>query len=131
MASFSLAVYGAPYSSQSSYSALRFCQSAVAQGHTIYRVFFYHDAIHAASNLSAPPQDEFDINRAWRKLSDDHNIDLVVCIAAALKRGLLDANEAKRYQKSAANLNQGFTISGLGQMLDAAVSSDRFITFAG
>lgn len=129
MASFAIAVYGAPYSSQASYSALKFIEAALAAKHSVIRVFFYHDGIHTASSLSSPPQDEFDLNQAWQKLQKDHELDFVVCIAAALKRGLLDTTESKRYNKSAENIAPEFIISGLGQLLDAAASADRFITF--
>ncbi len=126
---FSLAIYSAPYSSQASDSAYRFTQAAIKMNHSIYRVFFYHDGIHHGSALTTPPQDEQNFSELWANLAKQHNIDLVVCIAAALKRGLLNQQEANRYNRDSANLAPGFTISGLGQLLDAAVTSDRLITF--
>jgi tRNA 2-thiouridine synthesizing protein D len=126
---FSLAVYSAPYSSQASYSAYQFAVAALNQGHSLHRVFFYQDGVHNATNLAAPPQDEFNLQHAWQLLAKDHNIDFVVCIAAALRRGILDENEAKRYDKSSHNIAQEFTISGLGQLVEAAVISDRLISF--
>lgn len=126
---FSLAIYAAPYSFQSSDSAYRFALALLESGHSLYRVFFYHDAVHTASSLVTPPQDETHYTQAWQALAQKHNIDLVVCIAAALKRGLLNQQEAVRYEKSAANIAGSFEISGLGQLVDAAVMSDRLITF--
>lgn len=128
---FSIAIYAAPFSSQASDSAYRFAKALLANGHQLYRVFFYHDAIHAASNLSISPQDETDLTKQWQELHSKHAVDLVVCIAAALKRGLLDEREATRYDRPAFNLAEGFSISGLGQLVDAAVASDRLITFGG
>jgi tRNA 2-thiouridine synthesizing protein D len=128
---FSLAVYAAPYSSQASHSAYRFALALLENGHTLYRVFFYHDAVHTASTLTTPPQDEINFTQNWQTLAQQHKVDLVVCIAAALKRGLLNQQEATRYEKPAFNLAEGFEISGLGQLLDAAVISDRLITFGG
>jgi len=128
---FSLAIYGAPYSSQASDSAYRFALALLESGHKLYRVFFYHDAVHTASSLATPPQDETNFMQCWQALALKHEIDLVVCIAAALKRGLLNQQEAKRYDKSSFNLAEGFEISGLGQLVDAAVISDRLITFGG
>lgn len=128
---FSLAIYAAPYSSQASDSAYRFAQALLENGHSLYRVFFYHDAVHTASALTTPPQDEINFTQSWQKLALEHNIDLVVCIAAALKRGLLNQHEAARYEKSTFNLANGFEISGLGQLVDAAVISDRLVTFGG
>lgn len=126
---FSLAVYSAPYSSQASYSAYKFAQTLLQQGHQLHRVFFYQDGVHNSSSLSTPPQDEMDLNQAWTTLASQHHIDMVVCVAAALRRGILNKEEASRYSKHAENLADHFTISGLGQLLEAAVVSDRFITF--
>lgn len=126
---FSLAVYSAPYSSQASYSAYQFAVATLSQGHNLYRVFFYQDGVHNATSLAAPPQDEFNLQQAWQRLAKDHNLDLVVCIAAALRRGLLDEGEAKRYAKPSHNIADEFTISGLGQLVEAAVISDRLISF--
>ena len=127
---FSIVVQGAPYSAASSLSALHFVQAALDSGHEIYRVFFYNDGVYNANELIAPPQDETDISAEWAKLSQTYDIELIICIASSLRRGILDKNEAERYEKSSANLNSAFTISGLGQLIDAGLSADRTITFA-
>jgi tRNA 2-thiouridine synthesizing protein D len=126
---FSLAIYGAPYASQASDSAYRFACAALDEGHQLYRVFFYQDGVHNATALAAPPQDEVDLPARWQELAREHKLDMVVCIAAALRRGLLDQDEANRYGKPASNLAREFTLGGLGQLVDAAVHSDRVITF--
>ncbi|WP_193164385.1 sulfurtransferase complex subunit TusD [Microbulbifer hainanensis] len=126
---FSLAVYGAPHASQSAATALRFARALLAAGHELYRVFFYCDGVHNGSALSAPPQDEADIAEGWQALQRAHKLDLVVCIAAAQRRGVLNSSEANRLEKPAANLAEGFELAGLGQLADAAVNSDRLITF--
>lgn len=126
---FSIVVHGAPYSSQACLSALNYAQAVLAAGHDIVRVFFYHDGVHTASNLIAAPQDETDVARRWQQFGLDNNIELIACIASCLRRGILDETEAKRYEKGAANLAPGFTISGLGQLIDASMTADRVITF--
>ncbi len=126
---FSLAVYSAPYSSQASDSAYRFAKAVLDTGHSLYRIFFYQDGIHNASDLLIPPRDEINLSQQWQALAVEHKIDLVVCIAAALRRGVINVEEARRYEKMSNNLARGFEISGLGQLLDAAVLSDRLITF--
>jgi len=126
---FSLAIYTAPYSSQASHSAYRFALALLENGHSLYRVFFYHDAVHTASSLTTPQQDEINFTHEWQALAKKYGIDLVVCIAAALKRGLINQQESIRYDKTTFNLAEGFQISGLGQLVDAAVVSDRLITF--
>lgn len=125
----SLLVLGAPYSSQSATTALRFVSAALESGHSIYRVFFYHDAVNSANQLITPPQDEINIPQCWQQLAQSHQIDLVVCVASALRRGVIDATEAERYEKPAHNLDKPFDISGLGQLVDASLVSDRLVTF--
>lgn len=126
---FSLLVLGSPYSNQSMHTALRFAQSVIASNHKIYRIFFYHDAVNAGNRLITPPQDEVNIPKQWAQLADAHQIDLVICIASALKRGILNPSEAERHQQTTANISDGFEISGLGQLIDASVQSDRLISF--
>ncbi len=126
---YSLAIYTSPYSSQGSETAYQFAKTALALGHEIDRVFFYMEGVHNATTLAVAPQDEADIPARWAALLKQHNIDTVICVAAALKRGLLDKTEAHRYEKPAHNMNPGYTLSGLGQLVEAGIVSDRLISF--
>ena len=54
---------------------------------------------------------------------------MVLCVAAAQRRGLLDEDEAKRAGKDASNMAAGFNISGLGQLIDAGIQADRLMVF--
>ncbi len=126
---FSILIQGAPYSSQAAYSAYHFTKAALENGHQVYRVFLYQDAINIGTRLATPPQDEFNVFSAWQTLQADYKIDVVTCIAAAARRGLLDQAEAKRHEKDAHNLFEGFALSGLGQLADAHLNSDRLISF--
>ena len=125
---FAIVVHGAPSSSESSLSALHFARAVRKQGHELYRVFFYHDGVQNGSALMAPPQDEPDIGAGWQTLAED-GAELVICIASSLRRGVLDRAEADRYEKAGGNLSAGFAISGLGQLIDAALTADRVVTF--
>lgn len=126
---FSIAIYAAP-SSQTAHSAYQFTLAALKQGHSIHRVFFYADGVYQGTDLACLPQDEWSIYDAWKVIKADYNLDLVLCIAASLKRGVLNAEEAQRYEKTKDNMATIFTLSGLGQFADAAILSDRLITFA-
>ncbi|TNC80020.1 MAG: sulfurtransferase complex subunit TusD [Oleiphilus sp.] len=125
----SILVLGSPYNSQAAYSALRYTQAALDSGHEIYRVFFYQDGVHACSNLPAPPQDEFNTYEAWQTLQEKHELDCVTCIAAAARRGVLNEEESKRHNLPAFNLATQFSLSGLGQLIEANAESDRLVTF--
>ncbi len=118
-----------PYQHQASDTALHYVKAAIKKGHEIYRVFFYNDGVNNATKLSSPPQDDRNITKEWSMLAKDHGIELVVCVAAAQRRGILDKDEAKRNGKDADNLEEGFRISGLGQLVEGGIQSDRLITF--
>ncbi len=128
---FAVLIQGAPYSTQAAYSALNFCKAVLSEGHEIYRVFLYQDAVHLSTSLATPPQDEFNIYAAWTDLAREHNIDMVTCIAAAARRGLIDEREAKRHNKTHFNLAADAELSGLGQWIDAMIHADRSISFGG
>ncbi len=126
---FSLVINGAPISSEAPYSALRFAEALLADGHSIYRVFFHGDGVLNATNLNVPPQDDLNIQERWQTFAEQHGLDVVVCVASALKRGIIDEGEASRYEKEHHNLRAGMALSGLGQLIDANCHSDRVVTF--
>lgn len=110
-------------------AALDFCESALASGNSIYRIFFYHDAVLAATTLSTQAQDETNTIANWQQFLEDNSLDAVACIASCLKRGIIDEALAKQHQKNADNLHSAFSIAGLGQWVEAAHNADRHIVF--
>ena len=118
-----------PYQHQSADSAYQFTKAALDKGHEISRVFFYHDGVNNGTRYGVPPQDDRNITQLWSELSKKHDLDLVVCVAAAQRRGILDADEAKRHGKSGDNIADGFRISGLGQLIEAGIQADRLVVF--
>jgi tRNA 2-thiouridine synthesizing protein D len=93
------------------------------------RVFFYHDGVNNGTSLGVPPQDDRNITTRWSALAEKYELDMVLCVAAAQRRGLLDQDEAKRAGKDASNMATGFNISGLGQLIDAGIQADRLLVF--
>ena len=118
-----------PYTHQAADTAYNFVKAALSRGHTVPRVFFYHDGVTVSNRLSVPPQDERHVQRNWTALAQEAGIDLVVCVAAAQRRGMLDAKEAARLGKDADTVAEGFRVSGLGQMIEMAIQCDRVVTF--
>lgn len=110
-------------------TALEFSRAVLASGHRISRLFFYRDAVQLASTLGVQPQDEKDISAEWRDFIAEHQLDAVVCIAAALRRGVLNKAEAVRWGRPAANTAAPWELSGLGQWIDSLQTADRAITF--
>lgn len=126
---FGILINEGPYNHQAADSAYQFAKAALEAGHEIFRVFFYHDGVNNATRLAVPPQDDRNITVNWQELQKEHDLDLVVCIAAAQRRGILDEDEAKRQGKDANNIAEGFRISGLGQLIEAGIQADRLVTF--
>lgn len=113
----SVLILEGPYNHEASDSAYNFIQAALAKGHTIHRIFFYDDGVYNATKLMDPPQDDRHISRRWSELGAK-GIDMVVCVAAAKRRGI--TNEV---------LAPNIRISGLGQLADMIDNSDRLVTF--
>ena len=140
---FAIQINEGPYQHQASDSAYFFAKAALEKGHEISRVFFYHDGVNNSTRLTTPPQDDRNIVNRWAELAEQYKIqgpttedgkevmqtELVVCVAAAQRRGVVDDGEAKRNGKDATNIHPAFRISGLGQLVEAAIQSDRLVVF--
>jgi tRNA 2-thiouridine synthesizing protein D len=129
MLDYCLVVTGPAYGTQQASSAYQFAQALLAKGHRLSSVFFYREGVLNANQLTAPAGDEFDLVRGWVQLARQHGIELNVCVAAALRRGVTDEQETAQQGLPAANLQPGFILSGLGSLAEAALSSDRLVQF--
>lgn len=115
---FGILVNEGPFTHQASDSAYHFTKTAIAKGHQVLRVFFYYDGVYNGNRLSEPQSDDRNLVKLWSELAKQHNIDLVVCIAASLRRGLKEQI-----------LADGFRISGLGQLIEVGIAADRLVMF--
>jgi tRNA 2-thiouridine synthesizing protein D len=89
-----------PFTHQASDTAYRFAEAALAKGHEVWRVFFYHDGVNNSNKLSEPQSDDRNLVKLWSELG--------------LKDELLAA---------------GFRISGLGQLVEAGIQAERLVVF--
>lgn len=126
---FAIQINEGPYQHQSVDSAYQFTKAALDKGHEVFRVFFYHDGVNTATRLAVPPQDDRNLTKLWAELAEQHKLDMVVCVAAAQRRGMADEDEAKRNGKDANNIHPAFRISGLGQLIEAGIEADRLVVF--
>ena len=127
---FAVQINVSPYGNYAGLEAYHFIQAALQAQHQIIRVFFYQEGIYHAFRYATPPDDEFAMTDYWSSLAEQHQLDLVVCISAAQRRGLLCQDEAKRQGKHDDDLAPGFRIAGLGLWLEATLQADRCIVFA-
>ena len=115
---FGIVVNEGPFTHQASDSAYLFTKAALEKGHQVMRVFFYYDGVNNGNKLSSPQADDRNLVKLWGDLAAEHKVDLVICVAAALRRGIKDEI-----------LAEGFRISGLGQLIEASMAADRTLGF--
>ncbi|CEE90884.1 putative intracellular sulfur oxidation protein [Xenorhabdus nematophila str. Anatoliense] len=127
--SYCLLVTGPAYGTQQASSAYQFAQALIVAGHTLHSVFFYREGVQNGNQLVAPANDEFDMVRAWQVLAAHNQCNLYICIAAALRRGVVDEQQSQELDLPAANLADGFELSGLGSLAEAMMLCDRVIQF--
>lgn len=125
---YTILVTGPAYGTQHASSALRFAQALLDAGHQLESVFFYREGVLNANQLTTPASDEFDLVRAWQGLQQQ-GVALNICVAAALRRGVTDAQEAASLGLPAANLQPGFALAGLGELAQAMLTCDRVVQF--
>jgi len=106
-----------PYNHEASDSAWNLIQAAREAGHEIRGVFLYNDGVHNVNAKMDPPQGDRHIANRWSELGEQ-GVDVVVCIAAAKRRGMVD-------ELLVANSR----ISGLGQLAKMVIESDRVVVF--
>lgn len=112
-------------------AAWRFADAAARAGHELVRVFFAGNGVSHGNALITPGRDEVALTTRWQALHAAHGTELVVCVAAALRRGILDSDNAARWEQSSASLASGFVIGGLGLLAEAQLQADRLVTFPG
>lgn len=124
---FALMVTGPAYGTQQASSALLFARAVLAEGHTLDSIFFYREGVYNANQLTSPASDEVDLVRSWQALHQQYRVALHICVAAALRRGVTDAEQSQT--QGVSNLQPGFTLTGLGALAEAALTADRVVQF--
>ena len=126
---FALLVQTDPAHSPSAISALRFAEAVATSEHSLVGVFFQGDGVQVAQHFRRPPRDESDLQARWAKVSEDCTLPLQLCVASALRRGLVDGPEAERAGFEAATLAPPFELAGLATFLAQMQTADRVLTF--
>lgn len=125
--SYTIILTQSPALSESHATAQRFVSELINNGDKIDRVFFYQDAAYVGLKSQIPGQGLQASFLGWLNLQQQQNFPLQICIANALRRGIIDHVEAKRYEGTE-TLQPGFLLCGLGELAEACKTSDRIIT---
>ncbi|OUS28736.1 hypothetical protein A9Q98_07395 [Thalassotalea sp. 42_200_T64] len=122
MSSFALIVTTSPTDNKT-YTALTFAQQLLADGHSIIGIFFYQDGVLNANQYVQAPSDEVNLYQAWSTFQKQSATPLHLCITAGERRGLTDSNEVAFSH----NIDDHFTISGLGELVVLTCKADKVI----
>lgn len=101
-------------------TAIDIIHNVLAQGIEIVGVFFYQDGVLNASKDIQIPSDEFQTLQAWKKLHQQHQLALYLCITAAEKHGLVCEGDNL-------TVDDAFNISGLGELVELNSKAQRVI----
>jgi tRNA 2-thiouridine synthesizing protein D len=126
---YCLHITSAPFNEQGSSTALLFARALMERGHTITRIFFSGNGVQNGNALCVAPQDEINLPEAWQAIAESHKCEMILCVSSALKAGIINDTEAKRYDKSCGNILPAFELSGLGQLVEACLTNDRIVRF--
>ena len=118
---FSFAIYSPPHDTGPAACAFRISEAVLGQGHHIYRLFFFNDGVY-----NCAVNDDIQLCRSWQHLIETHQLDAIVCVASAEKRGLSPTSSPGPH-----TLHPAFSIAGVAQLIDANLHSDRLISFGG
>lgn len=124
---YTLIMTSSPSLTESHRTGQQLASSILSNGDIIDRIFFYQDASFVGLKSQVPGQGLLPTHERWLDLKNTHSIPLQICIANALRRGVIDNTEANRYDQLE-TMTSGFELTGLGEMAEACQSSDRIIT---
>ena len=69
------------------------------------------------------------LQKSWDALIKSHELNSVACVTSAIKRGIINQQEAVRHELAETSIFDSSELGGLGQLIDAAINSDRIVNF--
>lgn len=126
MTTYSLLITHSPSDVTQTIAAQQFAQNLQLQGHHLDNIFFYGEGVLHANALNLAPSDEHATYHHWCNLHHTTQCQLLVCITAAIKRGVVSADEAKDDMH---NLHEPFEQAGLGEFFSALHQCNKLVQF--
>jgi len=129
MQRISVLITSSPESLTACLDAVAFCRAAIDEGQNIDQIFFYQAGVYHANGLMDASANEVDLTKAWQSLATEHTIPLLVCVGAASKRGIVDADQAEQAGLTQHNLFEPFKQVGLGEFFTLLHNSSKLVQF--
>jgi tRNA 2-thiouridine synthesizing protein D len=117
-----LIINSSPYTNQASLCAHQFAKALLAKEHELLTVFFYLEAAYHGLKVAQLPTHEINIIQLWHSLAKQHHLDLSVCSAAAIRRGI----QLPTLPESEQTL---FHFASLGYLFEICQLADKVISF--
>lgn len=73
--------------------------------------------------------DELDARSEWKRLAEEQNFPLYVCIASSERRGVVGSEQLLEIEFAVDNLDPLFQVVGLATMHDLNVGAERTVQF--
>src|SRR5579862_1894779 len=96
--------------------ALQLAQDILAQHDQINRIYFLFDGAYVANKYIDMPTDEFNLTKAWADFAANHDLQLAVCSASGLRRGISQETVA-----------MGFCLGSIGELLESCNAADQVL----
>jgi tRNA 2-thiouridine synthesizing protein D len=100
------------------YSAYQFAKSALEQNYVLAHIFFWRESALIANKNISLAGDDLNLQALWQELSKQYNLQLFVCQASALRRGIKHENLAPH-----------FTLGSLGILSQYLTNEYKLISF--
>ncbi|NVK57958.1 MAG: sulfurtransferase complex subunit TusD [Alteromonadaceae bacterium] len=129
MQSISVLITSSPESPSRCLNALDFCHKILEQGAAINQIFFYQDGVYHANGLIDAGSDDLHFGARWSELSNRYAVPLLVCVGAATKRGIIDADQASQSGKANHSVFAPFKQVGLGEFFTRLHDAEKLVQF--
>ncbi|NDV91209.1 sulfurtransferase complex subunit TusD [Alteromonas sp. 345S023] len=129
MSKYSILITSDPYEGHEASKAIAFAKRLLTSGHDVENVFFYGRGVLHANDFMLENGDEFFAHKHWVALANDHHVPLLVCVTAAVKRGVVSELEAEENGLPGSNMHAPFEQVGLGAFFTALHKCDKLVQF--
>jgi len=108
--------------------ALHFAKAIIKKNNQLDCIFLQQNSVYLSCANTVYPQTECNITTKWHDFLAKNKITAYVCITAALKRGIIDKNNANNYLLPC-TIAPAFKLTSLGFWLSMLEQTDRLISF--